>query len=99
MRRFAGHLTRRSAGGTELTLRSITLSIVLLARTVARCELQADNRRLPSYKVQPKLLLVVSSVLEFNRKVQTVLWVLMGTNCRNLFLKHLQHKTILILDV
>ena len=47
----------------------ITLSIVLLlAWTVARCALQANNRRLSSYKRRAKLLLAFSSV-----------WISIGT--------------------
>ena len=78
VRRFAGSPVRRFAGSPVRRFRRsppttlgwrycIDVSayyVLLLARHVARCALQADNRRLSSYKSQPKLLLEFSSVLE-----------------------------------
>ena len=72
--------TRRSPPTTlavhnEWMLRPITLSIVLLlAWTVARCALQANNRRLYSYKRRAKLLLAFSSVLILDRNGWIVCW-------------------------
>ena len=56
-------------------LRPTTLSIVLLlAWTVALCALQANNRRLSSYKSRAKLLLAFSSVLNLDRNVWIACW-------------------------
>ena len=73
--RVAGHLPRSLVVGNELMLRPTKLSIVLLlAWTVARCVLQANNRRLSPYKSRAKLLLAFSSVLNLDRNVQIACW-------------------------